>query len=86
MLREQWALRACGAIFDIKDPVKQALAELRVECPYRESEGCMAELPWDAWGLRDHITEMRHGDPFSQKIQKLSVSTHFNLFSEKINS
>ncbi|KAI9867243.1 MAG: hypothetical protein M1813_009521 [Trichoglossum hirsutum] len=71
MLREQRALRACGAIFDIKGPVKQALAELKAECPYRESEGCMAELPWDAWGLLDHITEMRHGDPSAQKIQKL---------------
>jgi hypothetical protein len=86
MLREQRALRACGAIFDIKGPVKQALAELKAECPYRESEGCMAELPWDAWGLLDHITEMRHGDPSAQKIQKLSAFIHFDLYSEKRKS
>jgi len=42
--------------------VKQALEELRIECPFRKSEGCMAELPWNTWDLRAHITEMRHGE------------------------
>jgi hypothetical protein len=62
LLREIQAFRACGALLDVKDPVKQALTEMRIQCPYRELEGCTAELPWCTWDLYTHITEMRHGE------------------------
>jgi hypothetical protein len=42
--------------------VEQALLELRARCPFRESEGCMAELPWNVFELPAHITEMRYGE------------------------
>jgi hypothetical protein len=32
----------------------------------------MVELPWDAWDLRTHNTEMRHGEPVYQRIFPLS--------------
>src|SRR5579862_643525 len=34
LIRETQAFRACGALLDVKDPVKQALAELRIQCPF----------------------------------------------------
>jgi hypothetical protein len=67
-LREMWAFRTCGAFLEVKGPVKQALEELRARCPFRESEGCMVELPWDVWDLRTHITEMRHGELVHQRV------------------
>jgi hypothetical protein len=86
LLREVWAYRACGAVLSVKGPAKQALAELRAKCPFRESEGCMAELLWDGWDLRTHITEMRHGDPVHQTIHKFSAFIPFNLYNEKRKS
>jgi Zinc finger, C3HC4 type (RING finger) len=65
LLREIEAFRACGAFLEVKDPVKQVLLDMRIQCPFREPEGCMAELPWCAWDLLTHITEMRHGEGLS---------------------
>jgi hypothetical protein len=68
LLRETWAFRTCGAFLDVKGPVKQALAELRIQCPFRKSEGCMVKLPWDTWAFRTHITAMRHGEGGRSKL------------------
>jgi hypothetical protein len=62
LVREIQAFGACGALLDVKESVKQALAEMRIQCPFRELEGCMAELPRCTWDLFTHITEMRHGE------------------------
>jgi Zinc finger, C3HC4 type (RING finger) len=83
LFREIWAYRACGAVLHVKGPVKQALSVLRARCPFGESEGCMAELPWDAWDLRTHITRMRHGDPAYQEYKKFSAFIPFNLYIER---
>jgi hypothetical protein len=62
LLCEIDAFRACGAFLEVKDSVKQVLLDMRIQCPFREPEGCMAELPRSVWSLFTHITEMRHGE------------------------
>jgi hypothetical protein len=74
-MREIWAFTVCGAFLDLKGPAKQAMAELRIQCPFRKSEGCMAKLPWDSWNLRNHITMMRHGEGGSKLMHWFSTST-----------
>jgi Zinc finger, C3HC4 type (RING finger) len=73
--REAMAFIACGAISDVQGPVKQALVELRAKCPFRKSEGCMAEVPWNSWDLCAHITEMRHGEEPSSDVTETQTHT-----------
>jgi hypothetical protein len=72
LLREIDAFIACGAFLQVKDPMKQLLLDMRIQCPFRESEGCMAELQRCPWSLFTHITEMRHGEgPSSSNITQM---------------
>ncbi|KAI9759865.1 MAG: hypothetical protein M1840_003077 [Geoglossum simile] len=75
-MRELEALMLCEAVSEVKDPMKQGLLDVRIQCPFRKREGCMAELSWytGSEDLRDHITEMRHGEGPSSNSN--STQTH----------
>ncbi|KAI9761064.1 MAG: hypothetical protein M1840_002032 [Geoglossum simile] len=68
-MREVEAFLICGALSGVKDPMKQVLLDMRIQCPFREREGCKAELPWYSWDLLYHITQMRHGEGPSNSTQ-----------------